>query len=69
MQCNVVGNIKTLTVTFFPFTVLKNDFLKDLIYLFMKDTEREAETKAEGEAGSMQVVECGTPSWDSRITT
>ena len=31
-------------------------FFKDSIYLFMKDTqrEREAETQAEGEAGSMQ---------------
>ena len=31
-------------------------FLKDFIYLFMRDTERErdAEIQAEGEAGSMQ---------------
>ena len=31
-------------------------FFKDLISLFMRDTEREreAETQAEGEAGSMQ---------------
>ena len=31
-------------------------FLKDIlfIYLFLRDTEREAETQAEGEAGSMQ---------------
>ena len=29
-------------------------FKKDFIYLFMRDTEREAETQAEGEAGSMQ---------------
>ena len=28
--------------------------LKEFIYLFMRDTEREAETQAEGEAGSMQ---------------
>ena len=27
-------------------------FLKDFIYLFMRDTERGAETQAEGEAGS-----------------
>ena len=27
---------------------------KDLIHLFMRDTEREAEIQAEGEAGSMQ---------------
>ena len=29
-------------------------FFKDFIYLFMIDTEREAETQAEGEVGSMQ---------------
>ena len=29
-------------------------FFKDFIYLFTKDIEREAETQAEGEAGSMQ---------------
>ena len=43
-------------------------FLKDSIYLFMRDTQREAETQAEGEAGSMQGVRCGTRSQDSRIT-
>ena len=42
---------------FFPF--------KDFIYLFMRDTEREAETQAEGEAGSLQGARCGTQSWDS----
>ena len=31
-------------------------FFKDFIHLFMKDREREAETQAEGEAGSMQGV-------------
>ena len=29
-------------------------FFKDFIYLFMRDTQREAETQAEGEAGSTQ---------------
>ena len=33
----------------------------------MIDIEREAETQAEGEAGSMQGAGCGTRSWDSRI--
>ena len=33
---------------------LKEAFFQDFIYLFMKDTQREAETQAEGEAGSMQ---------------
>ena len=27
----------------------------------MRDTEREAETPAEGETGSMQGAQCGTP--------
>ena len=35
-------------------------FFKDFIYLFMRDTQREAETQAEGEAGSMQGARCGT---------
>ena len=30
------------------------------IYLFMKDTKREAETQAEGEAGSLWGAQCGT---------
>ena len=34
----------------------------------MRDTGREAETQAEGEAGSMQGTRCGTKSQDSRIT-
>ena len=36
--------------TYMVTAIFKNDF----IYLFMRDTEREAETQAEGEAGSMQ---------------
>ena len=35
----------------------------------MKDTEREAETQAEGEAGSMQGARGGTPSQDPGVTT
>ena len=34
----------------------------------MIDTERETETQAEGEAGSMQGARCGTRSQVSRIT-
>ena len=45
----------------FPFFFLFIDF----IYLFMRDTEREAETQAEGgEAGSMQGAPCGIRSQD-----
>ena len=34
----------------------------------MRDTGREAETQAEGEAGSMQGAQCGTRSRDPKIT-
>ena len=34
----------------------------------MRLTEREADTQAEGEAGSMRGARCGTGSWVSRIT-
>ena len=34
----------------------------------MRDTQREAQTQAEGEAGSMQGARRGTQSWDPRIT-
>ena len=49
-------------------------FFKDIIYLYMRDAERErmrereAETQAEGEAGSMPGARGGTRSRDSRIT-
>ena len=33
---------------------------KDFTYLFMRVTGREAETKAEGEAGSLRGARCGT---------
>ena len=35
-------------------------FFKDFTYLFMRDTQREAETWAEGEAGSSQGAQCRT---------
>ena len=35
----------------------------------MRDTEGEAETQAEGEAGSLQGAQCVTQSQDPRITT
>ena len=41
---------------------------KDFIYLFMRDTQREAETQAERETGSMQEARRGTRSWVSRVT-
>ena len=46
-------------------------FLKDFIYLFMRDTgrEREAETQVEGETSSMQGARCGTRSQNPEIMT
>ena len=46
------GHIYLKLVAFF--------FFLDFIYLFMRDTEREAETQAEGEAGSPWGAQCGT---------
>ena len=43
-------------------TYIGQFFKKYFIYLFMQDTEREAETQAEGGAGSTQGARCGTPS-------
>ena len=43
-------------------------FFKDFIYLFMRDAQRETETQAEREAGSMQGAQCGTRSRVFRIT-
>ena len=43
-------------------------FYLDFIYLFMRDTEKEAETQAEGEAGSLRGPRCGTRSQDPGIT-
>ena len=39
---------------------VKGFLKKDFIYLLMGYTEREAETQAEGEAGSPQGARCGT---------
>ena len=44
-------------------------FFKDFVYLFMRDTEREAEIQAEGEAGSLRGARRGTQSQDSGIMT
>ena len=53
---------------------VKGTFYFLFIYLFIfydRHTvrEREAETQAEREVGSMEGTRCGTRSWDSRITT
>ena len=52
---------------FLRFHFLSLEFFFFKIYLFIH-SEREAETQAEGEAGSMQGARHGTRSWVSRIT-
>ena len=42
-------------------------FFKDFIYLFMRNTERKAETETKGEAGSLRGTRYGTRTQDSRI--
>ena len=44
------------------FFLIKKIFLR--FYLFIRDTQREAETHAEGEVGSLQGARCGIPSQD-----
>ena len=56
-----VGHIRAAWKIFFVFKIF-------LIYLFRRDPEREAETQAEGEAGSMQGARWGTRSRDPGVT-
>ena len=58
-----------LTILTFSFYLFFKDSIKkkDVIYLFMRDTQREAETQAEGEASSLQGARCGTRSRDPGI--
>ena len=48
-------------ISFTPFLFLRS-------HLFMRDTEREAETQAGGKGGSLQGAWCKTWSWDPRVT-
>ena len=48
---------------------LPHPFLKRFHFLFMKDTQREAKTQVEGEAGSVWGAQCRTRSQDPGITT
>ena len=48
---------------FFPISI----FLK-ILFIYLWETQKEAETQADGEAGSMQGAWCGTPSQDCKIT-
>ena len=50
MPCNLT-DVKIFIVFIFIF--------KGIIYLFMRDTQRETETQAEAKAGSMRGAQCG----------
>ena len=39
-----------------------------ILFIYLLETQEEAETQAEGEAGSMRGARCGTRSGDPRIT-
>ena len=41
----------------------------NILYIYSRETQREAETQAEGEAGYLQGAHCRTRSQDSKITT
>ena len=56
-----------MTVPLITAAVIIIIIFKGFIYLFMRHRQREAETQAEGEAGSMQGARCGTRSRVSRI--
>ena len=58
LMLNVLTTIKKIRVVPEIICLLK----KDCVYLLMRDTQRKAETQAEGEAGSMQGARCGTRS-------
>ena len=47
---------------------MKLIFKINFTYLFIRDTEMEAETQAEGEAGSMQGARYGTRFWDQALS-
>ena len=56
----VFGNFSTFCHNFYLFNFIF--FFLDFIYLSLTDPEREAETQAEGEAGSLRGARCGTRS-------
>ncbi|XP_048950981.1 E3 ubiquitin-protein ligase RNF170 isoform X2 [Canis lupus dingo] len=73
MPLLLLGSSSTLTCTVQSVYIKPPSLLKQtvdifFVTLFMRDREREAETQAEGEAGSMQGARCETQSRDSRIT-
>ena len=61
---HTAGNTSQFYCKFCPKTNKKAFifFFHDFIYLFLRDTE--AQTQAEGEAGSLRGAQCGTPSQD-----
>ena len=70
-SCRPTLHLNVIKTADFMLHVCYHDlfFKKDLfIYLFMGDAQREAETQAEGKAGSTQGARRGTRSRVSRIT-
>ena len=57
------------TVCKCPFGYSAFFFFFKILFIYSWETHREAETQAEGEAGSMQGAQCGTRSQDPRIMT
>ena len=56
----------SVSLTLQPLSMFHFFFFKDLIYLFMRDTE--AETQAEENVGSLRGPHCGARSQGPRIT-
>ena len=72
ISCKDISTLLTLSSllliqVWYSIALLLIYFFKIFIYLFMRHTEREAEKQMEGEASSMQGVQYGTGSWDSKI--
>ena len=64
----VGGLCSTLGMLSASAQLLLDIFFKDFISLFMRDTQREAETQTEREVGSMQGARHGARSQDPGIT-
>ena len=61
-------NLPLLLMEYIPQGNIYIDFFFKILFIYSWKTEREAETQAEGEAGSLQGAWCGTQSQDPGIT-
>ena len=57
---HILFNIQISGVFIYLFIYLFIDYNFKRFYLFIRGTQREAETEAEGEAGSLQGAQCRT---------